>query len=71
MRCQLRAALGVVAALGVLVGFLPLVFGLLPDRQELVWAVLGAGVYPLLLCTGLSYVRRAERNERDFRDLGA
>jgi hypothetical protein len=33
------------------------------------WWLLGVLVYPFLLALAWIYVRRAERNERDFRDL--
>jgi len=33
------------------------------------WLLLGVVVYPALLGLGWVYVRRAERNERDFAEL--
>ena len=33
------------------------------------WWILGALVYPFLVALARFYVRRAERNERAFRDL--
>ena len=33
------------------------------------WLLLGVVVYPFLVLLGWLYVRRAERNERDFADL--
>jgi hypothetical protein len=33
------------------------------------WWLLGVLVYPTLLVLGWAYVRRAERNERDFAEL--
>ena len=33
------------------------------------WIVLGGLVYPLFVLLAWRYVRRAERNERDFADL--
>jgi hypothetical protein len=73
LRVQLRLAAGVLlAVVGSLVA-LPLLFREVPAlSHELVlgvpvsWAVLGFGVYPLLVLGGWAYVRRAERNERDF-----
>ncbi|MEV4340865.1 hypothetical protein [Streptomyces sp. NPDC049590] len=71
MRRQLRLGL---AAFGLLIGVigpLPLVFAALPDPAVrpgsalVVWAVLGVGVYPVLVGIGRWYVARAERNERD------
>lgn len=74
MRSQLRAALTALAALAVLVGGLPLLF-VLPAQSRggapapLVWACLGLAVHPVLWLTARRYVRRAERNERDFTGL--
>ncbi|GGT13210.1 hypothetical protein [Streptomyces purpureus] len=76
MRSQLRAALTALGALALLVGSLPLLFALpaAVDGAALapapfVWAALGAGVYPVMWVTARWYVRRAERNERDFTGL--
>ena len=33
------------------------------------WLLLGVLVYPALVALGWAYVRRAERNERDFADI--
>ncbi|MDF3299535.1 hypothetical protein [Streptomyces tropicalis] len=66
MRSQLRAALGVFAVLVLLVGPLPLVFAAAPDARRLRWAVLGFCLYAPLVLLARWYVRRAERNERDF-----
>lgn len=70
MRSQLRAGLGALAALVLLVGLLPLLF-LLPRvaAGPLVWVVLGVLVYPVLWCVARAYVIRAERNEADFTGL--
>ena len=72
VRRQLRAGLATGGALALLVGTLPLLFrhlpaaGLGPVPPLLVWAVLGVAVYPLFLLLAGRYVRRAERNERDY-----
>ncbi|MEU3339912.1 hypothetical protein ACWCQ1_29415 [Streptomyces sp. NPDC002144] len=66
MRSQLRAGLAVFAVLGLLIGPLPLVFNAMPDAHRLEWAVLGFCLYAPLVLLALWYVRRAERNERDF-----
>ncbi|MFC9125398.1 hypothetical protein ACFT4A_00935 [Streptomyces sp. NPDC057099] len=66
MRTQLRAALTVFAILGLLVGPLPLLFAATPGTGRLEWAVLGFGLYLPLVLLAHWYVRRAERNERDF-----
>ncbi len=50
----------------VLTGPPPLVFAAAPDARRLEWAVLGFGLYPPLVLLARWYVRRAERNERDF-----
>ena len=68
MRGQLRAGITVFAVLAVVVGTLPLVFAALRD-DALVWAVLGFAAYPPLTLAAWWYVRRAERNERDFARL--
>lgn len=76
LREQLRLALGILLLLGLLVGTLPLAFHLWPGLAEidvlgvpLSWWLLGVLVYPTLLALGWAYVRRAERNERDFAEL--
>lgn len=68
MRSQLRAALTALGALALLVGSLPLVLAL-PAPEALVWLALGVGVYPVVWGIAHWYVRRAERNERDFTGL--
>jgi hypothetical protein len=76
LRSQLRLALLVLAALGVLVAGLPLLFTLVPGLSEvhvlgmpLPWVLLAFVVYPFLLLLGWLYVRAAERNERDFAEV--
>ncbi|MFJ8543687.1 hypothetical protein ACIRFH_17000 [Streptomyces sp. NPDC093586] len=66
MRSQLRAGLAAFAVLGLLVGPLPLLFAVMSDARRLEWAVLGFGLYAPLVLLARWYVRRAERNERDF-----
>ncbi|KPI08730.1 hypothetical protein OK074_3517 [Actinobacteria bacterium OK074] len=65
MRSQLRAALTVLAVLVLLVGPLPLAFATI-GNGGLEWAVLGFCLYPPLVLLARWYVRRAERNEKDF-----
>lgn len=76
LREQLRLALGILLLLALLVGTLPLAFHLWPGLGgvhllgvPLSWWLLGVAVYPTLLALGWAYVRRAERNERDFAEL--
>jgi hypothetical protein len=76
LRAQLRLALGVLGALGVLLGGLPLLFSVVPALVDvqvlgmpLPWVLLAFAVYPVLLGLGWTYVRAAERNERDFTDV--
>lgn len=76
LRAQLKLAAGVVITVAVTLGGLPVLFRLAPEIAEidvlglpLPWVLLGAGVYPFLLLLGWQYVRRVERNERDFADL--
>ncbi len=75
-RSQFKAALVVLASLGVPALTLPILFANLPSRPgswlsgpTVVWGVLGFTVYPLLVWLAWRYVRRAERNERDFARL--
>lgn len=76
LREQLRLALGVLTALALTLGILPLLFVVSPDLAgvqvgpvPLAWLLLGVLAYPWLLLLGWSYVRRAEANERDFAEL--
>ena len=76
MRSQLRLALGIVAALAVTLGIVPLVFHLLPAVGRLVvlgvpvpWVVLTVVAFVEIVVLGFYYVRRAERNEDAFSDL--
>lgn len=76
LRAQLRLALGVLLPLALLVGSIPLTFHLWPEfatievlRVPVAWVLLGFAAYPALFLFGAAYVRRAERNERDFAEL--
>lgn len=73
---QLRLAARTILVLVLTVGSLPLAFLVAPGLSDvhvlgipLAWVLLGGAVYPLLVLLGWRYVRRAERNERDFADL--
>ncbi len=68
MRSQLRTGLTAFAVLALPVVTLPLFFGALRNTT-VVWIVLGFGCYPVLVLIAWWYVRRAERNERDFARL--
>ncbi|KJY20065.1 hypothetical protein, partial [Streptomyces katrae] len=72
MRSQLRAGLGALAVLVLVLGLLPLGF-LLPRAASgpLVWVALGLGAYPVMWLIARWYVARAERNEADFTGLVA
>ncbi|MCX5192970.1 hypothetical protein OOK31_03520 [Streptomyces sp. NBC_00249] len=70
MRTQLRAGLGALALLALLLGLLPLAFLLpRPAAGPLVWVALGLVVYPVMWLVARWYVTRAERNEADFTGL--
>ncbi|SDS70735.1 putative solute:sodium symporter small subunit [Nocardioides scoriae] len=73
LRAQLRLGLGVLLALALTIGLLPLAFWLVPWLTEvhvlgmpLSWGVLAFGCYPVLVLLAWRYVRLAERNERAF-----
>ena len=76
LREQLRLALGVLAIVAVTLGGMPVLFRVAPELAgvrllgiPLAWVLLGGAVYPFLLLVGWYYLRRVERNERDFADL--
>lgn len=73
MREQLALAGRILVVLVLTVGSVPLVFRLFPGLADvdllglpLPWLLLGFLVYPWLGLLGWAFVRRAERNERDF-----
>ncbi|WP_176723527.1 hypothetical protein [Streptomyces sp. TverLS-915] len=68
MRSQLRTGLAALAVLALPVVTLPLFLGALRSPAT-TWAVLGFACYPVLVALAWAYVRRAERNERDFARL--
>lgn len=76
LREQLLLAARILGLLTLTVGVLPLLFFLLSGLDDVrlvgvpvAWLVLGVLVYPWLVLLGWRYVRRAERNERDFAEL--
>lgn len=73
---QRRLAAGVLAVVCVGLGVLPLLFRVVPGLADLrvlglplPYLVLGVLVHPLLVTLAVFFVRRAEENERAFRDL--
>ncbi len=76
LRSQLRLAILTLLPVLAFAAGVPLAFHLAPDLADvrllgvpLAWLVLGGLVYPFLVLLGRAYVRRAERNERDFAEL--
>lgn len=76
LRAQLRLALRVVGTVVATVGGLPVWFWLFPGLgavtvlgMPLAWILLAVVVYPFLVLLAVTYVRLAERNERDFADV--
>ncbi len=76
LRRQLRLGLRLLLYTAVPLGVLPLLVVVAPDLVAsevlgigLMWWLLGGGVYPLLFVASRWYLRRAERNEREFVDL--
>ena len=76
LREQLTLAIGVLVALALTVGLLPVLFHFIPSLGDvrlgpvpLAWLLLGVLTYPWLVLLGWLYIRRVESNERDFADL--
>lgn len=76
VRAQLRLSLAVLAGLTLVVGALPALFIVLPTVHQLMlgpvplpWFVLLGLVYPFAFFLARTYVRAAERVERDFAEL--
>jgi hypothetical protein len=76
MQAQLSLALRVFFVFGSLLLGLPVLLASSPRLARidilgmpLPWAILGIGVYPLLVLLGWLYVRVAERNEREFVEI--
>jgi len=75
LRSQLRLALSVLAATGVLLGGLPFLFAVAPPVARahvlgvpLPWLLLGVLSYPLLWLAARYHVRHCERLEAEFTD---
>jgi hypothetical protein len=76
LREQLLLAGRILLVLALTLIALPLVFQVWPAVAEwrllgipFAWIYLGVLGYPLLVLLGWRYIRRAERNERDFMEL--
>lgn len=76
IRSQLRLAVGVLLALGLTLGALPLLFHLFPAIGQLEvlgipvpWLLLTVGASTEIITLGWLYVRQAERNEENFSEL--
>ncbi|MGH3661087.1 MAG: hypothetical protein ACRDT8_24610 [Micromonosporaceae bacterium] len=76
IRAQLRLALLVLSAVGLLLAGLPLLFATAPELPQLQliglplpWLLLGVLVHPTLVGAAWFYCRQAERTEREFADL--
>ncbi|HET8988305.1 MAG TPA: hypothetical protein VFN43_07315 [Humibacillus sp.] len=76
MRSQLRLAVGVLLALALTLGVLPLLFHLVPaiGRLDVLgiplpWLLLTVVASTEIIALGWLYVRQAERNEENFSDL--
>jgi Protein of unknown function, DUF485 len=76
LRRQLRLGLRLLLVTAVPLVLLPLMVLAAPQPMSskvfgigVMWLVLGAGVYPLLFLASRWYLRRAERNEREFVEL--
>ena len=76
MRSQLRLAVGVLLALALTLGALPMLFHFVPaiGRVDvlgvpLAWLLLTVVASTEIIALGWLYVRQAERNEENFSDL--
>lgn len=78
IRSQLRAALVTAGVFTVLLAGATATLAFVPEVREatvaglpVVWIVLGAGVYPVVLLVAFVFVRAVDRNERRYRSLAA
>ena len=76
IRAQLRVAIVAAVAFAVLLAATTATLAFVPEVRAttvagipIVWFVLGAGVYPLVLVVAIAFVRAADRNERRYRSL--
>jgi hypothetical protein len=78
IRAQLRAALVAAGTFGLLLAVTAAVLALAPEARAatvagipIVWIVLGAAVYPVVLVVAILFVRAVGRNEEHYRSLAA
>ena len=78
IRAQLRVALVTAGAFALLLAAATATLALVPEVRTatvggipIVWIVLGAGVYPVVLLVAIVFVRAVDRNERHYRSLAA
>ena len=76
IRAQLRVAVVAAATFAVLLAattaaltFVPQIRAATVVGIPIVWVVLGAAVYPLVLVVAILFVRAADRNEKRYRSL--
>ena len=76
IRSQLRVAVVAAVAFAALLAGATAALAFVPELREaavggvpLVWIVLGAGVYPVVLVVAWLFTRAADRNERRYRSL--
>ena len=76
IRAQLRVAIVSAASFALLLAATTAALTFVPEIRTatlggipIVWLVLGAGVYPLVLVVAILFVRAADRNEKRYRSL--
>jgi hypothetical protein len=76
IRAQLRVAVVAAGSFAVLLAattaaltFVPQIRAATVGGIPIVWIVLGAAVYPLVLLVAILFVRAADRNEKRYRSL--
>jgi hypothetical protein len=76
IRSQLRVALVTAGSFAFLLAATTAALAFVPEVRTatvggipIVWIVLGAGVYPVVLLVASLFVRAAERNEKRYRSL--
>ncbi len=76
IRAQLRVAVVAAGSFAVLLAattaalaFVPQIRAATVGDIPIVWIVLGAAVYPIVLLVAILFVRAADRNEKRYRSL--